>query len=206
MVSIYCQDALELLRDLPDKSVDLILTDPPYGIGIAKTGHVGNGKKGFTKKSWDSRPPDPDVFRQILRVSRWSIIWGAQYFADRLPPSGKWLIWDKAPHQRGKTSFADCELAWCSWKGPARIHTRIWRGFSKQTRDERLAHPTQKPSELMEWCIGQCPTRPSSILDPFMGTGSVLVAAERLGIDVTGSDLDPEYVQMVRTRLKVTID
>ncbi len=140
-------DCLEFMRGLPDKCVDLVLTDPPYGIGISSN----PVRQMHEKSNWDDNPPNREVFDQIFRISHKQIIWGGNYFG--LPPSQGFYIWDKV--QPEDFSLAMCEMAWTNKKAPA----KIFRYSVLTERDKK--HPTQKPEALMRWC-----------LDKAMGTGN----------------------------------
>ena len=145
-VTLYCADCRDVLPTLG--KVDLILTDPPYGIGkdgqIKTTGGHG-GRKGYEFMGWDSERPSAEIFSLIMAASKHQIIWGGNYFADILPASSKWLVWDKGQ----RINQSDGELAWTSFDGALRIFT--------QNRVALLIdgaeHPTQKPLSLILWCI-----------------------------------------------------
>jgi site-specific DNA-methyltransferase (adenine-specific) len=165
-----------------------VLTDPPYGFDFGNSG-------GFSSKGgwainrgcadWDKERPAPEIFALMLGMSGDQIIWGGNYFADLLPPSMRWLCWDKGQRD---FSLADIELAWTSQRKAARAFTYP---RARALGDGRH-HPTQKPLALMEWCLGFLP-RPATILDPFMGSGTTLVACEKRGRAGTGIERDPEY-------------
>jgi DNA modification methylase len=185
---------------------DAVVTDPPYGIDYGNAGgfsaaHGWASHKGAAE--WDKERPSPQVFDSILSYSKDQIIWGGNYFADLLPPSMGWLAWDKA--QRG-FSLADFEMAWTSRKMAARIFTYgrgNESGFAPKSRESdwaRGVHPTQKPVALMEWCLGFLPNA-QTILDPFMGSGTTLVACQRLGRQGIGIELDPDYFDIACRRV-----
>jgi site-specific DNA-methyltransferase (adenine-specific) len=199
MMTIIHGDCLDYLRSLPDNAIDLLLTDPPYGIDIAKRGYVGNGTN-FSKKAWDSKRPTQEYFFEMLRVSRNQIIWGGNYFADYLPPSRCWLVWYKRDNLP-VLSFADCELAWTSFDRTAMVFNCRWYGFVKDSREKKM-HPAQKALAVMEWCIEEFSHEGHTILDPFLGTGSTGVAAKRLGRSFIGIERDREYVALAHERLR----
>ena len=168
---------------------DAILTDPPYGIGA---GQMPLGKwrtSKMAKGDWDATAPDLAMLPQVP-----SIIWGGNYFD--LPPSRAFLIWDKGAGFKGR-DFAECEMAWCSFDANARVfqHDPLARG---DYRDKK--HPTQKPIALMEWCLGFLPDA-RTILDPFMGSGTTLVACQKLGRQGIGIELDPDYFAIACKRV-----
>ena len=172
---------------------DAVVTDPPYGIGADK----GNAQSSirdnpkWAAKTWDSARPSPEVFAAISSAASRSVIWGGNYFADLLPASSGWLSWRKPQAETG-FSLADIELAWTSLPIAARQVTM-------RRRDGNL-HPTQKPVALMEWCLGFLPDA-KTILDPFAGSGTTLVACQRMGRHGTGIELDPEYFAIACKRV-----
>jgi len=167
------------------------LTDPPYGIGADENPVRGSNK--HQKKGWDRDRPDAEYFSRILATTRSQIIWGGNYFTDFLPPKMRWLVWDK---MQGDFSLADCEFAWTSQDAAARIF-RFSRGSAN--RDGKV-HPTQKPVALMEWCLGFIPDS-NTILDPFMGSGTTLVACQKLGRYGIGIEIDPDYFEIACRRV-----
>lgn len=188
-VTIYHADCREVLESLPPAS--LLLTDPPYGIERAN-GMGGQGYDGFGKRikrapraytgSWDKNAPEPATFALMLNRASVSIVWGGNYFADRLPLSTKWLVWDK---QQTMPSYSDCELAWTSLSG-ASVKMFRYCGSGLLAEEKERFHPTQKPLALMKWCLGFAPLA-TTILDPFMGSGTTLRAAKDLGRKAIGN-------------------
>ena len=171
---------------------DAVVTDPPYGIRADENPVTGGAP--HKVKKWDRNRPAQEVFDAIKQVSASQIIWGGNYFTDLLPPSMRWLVWDKM--QGDGFSLADCEFAWSSQNAAARIF-RYSRGTA--VRDGKV-HPTQKPLALMEWCLGFLPDA-KTILDPFMGSGTTLVACQRMGRHGTGIELDPDYFDIACRRV-----
>lgn len=178
---------------------DAVVTDPPYGIGQDRGFSNGGTRLGVTRTyagSWDRERPDPTVFDAILSCSDHHMIWGGQFFADLLPPQGKWLFWDKC---QTMPTFGDGELAWTSLRGDA-VKQFTYNGSGMQTKEKDRVHPTQKPVALIEWCLGFLPDA-RTILDPFMGSGTTLVACQRLGRSGTGVELDPDYFAIACKRV-----
>lgn len=185
---------------------DAICADPPYGIEFSR----GAGGGGFGKNirfdsapdklpviAGDAEPFDPGF---LLAFNVPSIIWGANHFADKLPSAARWLIWDK---RRGTAvnDFADCEMAWTNLPGPARVLPHMWNGGLRDSeRGIPRVHKTQKAIAFMEWCIGFLPDA-KTILDPFMGSGTTLVACQRMGRMGTGIELDPDYFAIACKRV-----
>ena len=174
---------------------DACVTDPPYGIGRdgqKRTTGGNGGRKAYDFKGWDGERPPPDVFRHILNGCGEHIIWGGNYFADLLPPSMRWLVWDKGQ----RINQSDGELAWTSQQKALRITEKNRVALLM----EGAQHPTQKPVALMEWCLGFLPDA-KTILDPFLGSGTTLVACQRLGRQGTGIEIDPDYFQTACERV-----
>jgi DNA modification methylase len=176
-----CLEVMPLLYDAAN-----ILTDPPYGIGIS----ANPVRQKHKKKQWDTAVPSAEVFTAMSAASRQQIIWGGNYFD--LPPSQCFLVWDKVQPQ--DFSLAMCEMAWASFKSPAKLYRRRVVGYEKH-------HPTQKPVELMEWCLGFLPSYEAT-LDPFMGSGTTLVACAKLGRRGIGIELDPDYFEIACERVR----
>ncbi len=199
-VQLYLGDCLDVLPTLAPGSVDLV-TDPPYGIDYGNAGGfcVHSGWKNWAGKAeWDKSRPSQAAFAEMRRVSVDAVVWGGNYFTDMLPPSMRWLVWDKG--QRNFT-LADVELAWCSqWKA-ARAMTYS-RG--EAVRDGKV-HPTQKPVAIMKWSIGFVESR-EVVLDPFLGSGTTGVAAVRLGRRFIGVEIDPEYFEIAKRRIQDELD
>lgn len=190
--TLYLGDCLEVMPLLG--KVDAVVTDPPYGIGMSG-GNVGyKGFNNFTRKDWDKETPDLAIaYIKSLAVD--SIIWGGNYFD--LPPSRCYLVWDRGAGFKGRT-YAESELAVTSLNANARTFTYdpLARGDYRGKQ-----HPTQKPVALMEWCLGFLPNA-ETILDPFMGSGTTLVACAKLGRKGIGIELDPEYFDIACKRVE----
>jgi len=192
---LYQGDCMEVMPTL-DK-IDAVLTDPPYGIDYGNSGgfcESSGWKQWRGKAEWDKSRPSPDFFAYILHNSREQIIWGGNYFSDLLPPSMRWLAWDKG--QRNFT-LADMELAWTSQQKALRVFTYP-RGKAAQDGKQ---HPTQKPVALMEWCLGFVPNA-KTILDPFLGSGTTLVACAKMGRKGIGIELDESYFEIACKRVE----
>jgi len=192
-VTIYnadCRDVLPML----DK-VDLVLTDPPYGIGRdgkppSTSSHGGH--KGYEFMGWDTNRPSCETFERILSAASDSVIWGGNYFADFLPPQRGWLVWDKGQ----RIDQADGELAWSTQQTPLRIYTLNRVAIA----NDGAVHPTQKPRSLMRWCIGFFPDA-QTILDPFMGSGTTLRAAKDLNRKAIGIEIEERYCEIAAKRM-----
>jgi site-specific DNA-methyltransferase (adenine-specific) len=208
---IYCGDCLDLMREMPDKSVDLVLTDPPYGIG-EDGGHntripadrserehfrrLNNPK--YTYAGWDNQPPPIEYFSELFRISKNQIIFGANHFISKIPyDSPCWIVWDKC---NGKSDFADCELAWTSFKSAVRIFS--YHKFTGLRGGQDCVHPTQKPLPLMMWCLEKYSKEGMTVLVPFLGSGTTAVACKKLGRDFIGIEKEPAYVAIAEKRLE----
>ena len=195
-------DCLEYMRTLPDKSFDLVLTDPPYGIGADKgVGGFGSSKTDkHYKDEWDSKTPPTEVFTEIMRVSKNAIIFGGQFFTDKLPPNGHWIVWDKKGSIDFDNPFGDCELAWTNLpRKSVKRYTVVQQGFVAEERDR--FHPTQKPTSLFLGILADYTTDESTILDPFLGSGTTLIAAKQLNRNAVGIEISEEYCNIARQRL-----
>jgi len=193
---IYCGDCLEVMKQIPDKSIDLVLTDPPYGIGADKM-TMGSGRHQWDKsvEEWDNFIPDKKFFDEIMRVSKNQIIWGGNYFTEYLEPSVHWLIWDKL---NPNMSFSECEMAWVK-EGK---RTRIFKEYSA---NQIKLHPTQKPEKLMKWCVANYSLEGQTILDPFLGSGTTAVACKQLKRNFIGIEISQKYCDIANQRLRQDI-
>ena len=200
-VTIYNADCREVLPTL-DK-FDLVLTDPPYGIGEAAGKNKSRGSKTIAptnfgaSESWDDAPIDPALLALVRRMGHTQIIFGGNYYD--LPPTSCWLIWDKI---NGTNDFADCEMAWTNMAQAVRLFRWQWHGFIQgdMKHKERRQHPTQKPVPLMRWCIEQSKTE-GTVLDPFMGSGTTLRAAKDLGRKAIGIEIEERYCEIAANRM-----
>lgn len=161
--TLYLGDCRDILPTLG--CVDAVVTDPPYGIGRdgqKRTTGGNGGRKAYNFLGWDQERPSRETFDLILKAALAHAIWGGNYFADLLPATSKWLVWDKAQ----RINQSDGELCWTSLPGALRIYSlnRV------ELLTENACHPTQKPTKLMLWTLSELGD-PSSVLDPFMGVG-----------------------------------
>ena len=203
---ITCADCLDILKHLPDKCIDLVLTDPQYGIDycemLKKKASIGEkgtvtrfGYKSYGDHDWDKNKPNYNLFAEIIRVSKNQIIWGGNYFSDCLPTSRCWLVWNK---MQRKFKFADGELAWTSFDKALRIFDYS-RGAALQ--DGKI-HPTQKPLKLFEWCLTNYSNENDLVLDCFSGSGTTAVACHNLHRRFICIEKDPEYWKASCERLE----
>ena len=203
LATLYLGDCREVLPTLAP--CDLILTDPPYGIGAAKSSFYGTTKrknscaapKDYGDSEWDNEPPPSWVIELMRDKSRWQIFFGGNYY--HLPPAQCWLVWDK---ENDGTAFADCELAWTNLpKAVRRIKWR-WAGMLQQdmVNKEEKQHPTQKPVPVMRWALLQVPEA-ETVCDPFMGSGTTGVACALEGKRFVGIEREPRYFEIACERI-----
>jgi site-specific DNA-methyltransferase (adenine-specific) len=199
--TIYNEDCLETMKRMPDDFIDLIVTDPPYGIKASKgTNGFGSAKNRRYEDDWDNATPSQEVFDEMIRVSKQQIIFGGNYFADKLPVSKCWLVWDKKGQYKFKNPFADCELIWTSFSGVVKKFTCVSQGFIKDSK-EKTVHPTQKPEKLMRELLETYTDADTLIYDPFMGSGTTAKACTDLGRKYIGSEISKQYCDIAEQRL-----
>lgn len=213
---------MEYMRTVPDKYFDLALVDPPYGIGEDGKKNESRGSKRdsekfkgsknttgaqipstkFLQKEWDKEPPPPEYFKELIRVSKNQIIFGANHFADRFKSNSScWIVWDKV---NGESDFADCELAYTSFKTAVRKFTFTWNGMLQgdMKNKEIRIHPTQKPVKLYDWILANYCEKDARVLDTHLGSGSSAIAAHYYGVDFVGCELDKDYYEGAIKRFK----
>jgi DNA modification methylase len=187
---LLCGDSTDsdtVARLMNGEKADM-LTDPPYGIDInMNMGRLKGQPKKFEEKNWDKSVPD---FFYLLELFENKIIWGGNYFADRLPVTKDWLCWSK---KTKGLDFAEFELAWTNTGKNARILEHHWSG-------EKKLHPTMKPVPVIAWCLEYLHSK--NIFDPFLGSGSTMVAAHQLNRKCYGMELDPKYCQVIVDRMR----
>ena len=190
-ITIYHGDCAQVLPFLDP--VDLLLTDPPYGIGEHGGACRTRGRPGYKKherlSNWDNSIPPRFILEMSLSKSKHAVVWGGNYFTESLPPKMGWLYWQKLMGG----DFSDGELAWTSRDGALKEYTKCPKGMDKE-------HPCQKPIGLMGWCI-ELFTDVESILDPFMGSGTTLVAAKNHGKRCIGIEREEKYCKIAVERL-----
>lgn len=208
--ALYCGDCRKLLLQVTDTAhVDLLLTDPPYGNAL-KTNYRER-KRGalalcndFAMIEGNQEPFDP----AHLLIYRRVCLFGGNYFADKLPNSSSWIVWDKLAGLQSKRPWgfndqADVEMAWTNLGGPARLIPHRWMGAMKESeRRERRVHPTQKPVALMRAIIEHYTHPGDLIVDPYMGAGSTIIAALEAGRRAIGIEIAPEYYTIARRRVE----
>jgi DNA modification methylase len=199
LVMVIVGDCREVLSQLVFDG--LVLTDPPYGIDHP-TDYKSRGRSSLAQcKDYPKVFGDNEPFRaeHLLRLGSARILWGGNYFANTLPPTSGWLVWDK--ERPDDLDQATCELAWTDCvKGVRRIR-HMWNGMLRAS-NEALVHPTQKPIAVMQWCMSLRWTKQyKTILDPYMGAGSTLVAAKNLGRQAIGIEIEEHWCEVAANRL-----
>ena len=187
-VTLYCGDCREILPTLG--RFDLLLTDPPYGIDAGNMNMGVYASSRIKRSDWDKLKPSQELLAAAIGACDQCVIWGGNYFV--LPPSRCFLVWDKTPEMQGR-SFAECEIAWCSWDAVARL-------FRYSPTQMKKSHKTQKPEQLFRWCIKQAPTT-QTVLDPFAGSGTTGVAAKLEGRKATLIEMEERYCEIAANRL-----
>jgi len=188
-IRLYLGDCLDVLPTL--SGVDAVVTDPPYGLGIA----ANPVRQAHAKMDWDESPASREHIEAMLSIEVPSIIWGGNYFP--MPPAKCVLCWDKV--QPEDFSLAMCEYAWTNIDTPSKLYRRRVVGYDK-------LHPTQKPTELIEWCFARFQGRREAILDPFMGSGTTGVACVRTGRRFIGIEREPKYFEIAVKRIEAELN
>ena len=208
-LSLFHADCMEIMKQYPDKYFDLAIVDPPYGNNLSGGRSANNGwnnKIDWNKcnNGWNLTIPTPEYFIELQRVSKNQIIWGGNYFANLLPPSECWLIWDKGQRD---FSLADGEMAWTSFDKAMRIKT-LHRAVANQ---ETKTHPTQKPEKLYSWVLSKLATEGMKILDTHFGSGSIALAVDKanrldkMNLHLTACEIDKEYIDKAIKRISESI-
>ena len=206
-IEVTNEDNMALMARYSDNYFDLAIVDPPYGIGEDGKKNHSRGKlakaKKYSVKSWDKCSPEKPYFKELKRVSKNQIIFGANHFIENIPNSSSscWIVWDK---ENGLTDFADAELAYSSFKTAVRIFKFRWAGMlqgNMKNKEERI-HPTQKPVALYKWLLMNYAKEGDKILDTHLGSGSIALACHELGFELTACELDAEYYEAAHKRFQ----
>ena len=208
---LLCGDStkIEDVEKLMDGcKADMVFTDSPYGINaVGDNGEVGADDFGIAKKgkykkiiaddTTETAQQAYDIYSQLCDKM---ILWGGNYFLDFLPASDGWLIWDKRGESGIRNTFADGEMAWCSFHTPVRIYHQLWNGMIREGEHEKRVHPTQKPIRMLSEILRDFTNEGDIILDVFGGSGSTLIACEQTGRTCYMAELSPEYVDVIINR------
>jgi DNA modification methylase len=214
MATLYHADMMEVLPTLP--RADLVIADPPYGIGETN-GKKKRRSKAFGSSSfsahntrrrvieapeydhqdWDTSPAAPEEIAATIAAGKHCIIWGGNYF--HLPPAKGWLVWDKI----NSGDFADCELAWSNLPSAVRLFRHMWNGMLRDSeKNEPRCHATQKPIVLMKWCIQRVKETPKLVIDPYMDSAPVGIACADMGIQYIGVERDKRNFDIACARIE----
>ncbi len=214
MIQITNEDNMELMARYEDNHFDLAIVDPPYGIGFdgntTANGGIAGNRNGFThkqhheKKGWDNETPPQEFFNELFRVSKNQIIWGGNYFTDKIPVSRGWIYWDKKITSANNKNFSDGELAWTSFNKILKKITFDWIGFGylNNTRRQKKTHPTEKPIDLYRQVLRGYAKNGDKILDTHLGSGSIAIACHEEKFDLTACEIDTDYYNSAMKRLK----
>lgn len=197
---------MDYMRTLKDKEFDLAIVDPPYFSGPDKSGYYGavKSKTKVKRQSYNTigvwNVPDNEYYKELIRVSKHQIIWGINYYQFENVPCGR-IIWDK---KNDSSTFSDGEIASCSKIETVRFFRYMWNGMLQENmkNKEVRIHPTQKPVQLYEWLLINYAEKGQRILDTHLGSGSSAIAADILGFDFVGIELDKEYFEAAKLRLE----
>ena len=199
-------DCLLYMKQCDDKQFDLAIIDPPYGIDdkISTKSSLNKGNKFaqlYNEKRWDKFRPENEYWNELLRVSKNQIVCGGNYFAEKLPVSRGWIVWDK---QGDKMSSVNNELIWTSYDVSIKTFTRchgLDKGFMAKGTD-KVFHPTQKPRKLYEWILHNYAKEGNKILDTHLGSGSIALACHNMKYDLVGIEIDKDYYTKASKRLE----
>ena len=212
-IELHNVDCLPFMKQCKDKQFDLAIVDPPYGINADENAYKNginckaNGFKEHKKGGWDNAIPTKEYFEELFRISKHQIIWGGNYFTEYLKPMMSWIIWDKMQHN---FSFADGEMAWNSFGTKMKI-MQYARGNESGFAPKVKAgfkyglniHPTQKPIYLYEWCLTNFAEKGQKIFDSHLGSGSIALACDKLGFDLTATEIDKHYFDKANERIEL---
>ena len=200
-------DCMDGMKQFPDKYFELAIVDVPYGIGEDGSKNHSRGKLAIAKDykpfyGNDLKAPDADYFNELMRISQNQIIWGANHFISKIPfDSSCWIVWDK---NNGDNDFADCELAWTSFKTAVRKFKYTWNGMLQENmkNKEQRIHPTQKPIALYKWLLTNYAKPGDKIIDTHVGSASSLIACHNYGFEYIGFEIDKDYYKAAKERLE----
>ena len=208
MIQLFNGDCLEAMKKMKDNEFDLAIVDPPYGIGMDSDILADHNVKPSSvwqkpkikkyKGNWDNNTPDQEYFDQLFRVSKNQIIWGCNYFTDKIPVSGGRIYWSKGVSM---PTLSKGELAWTNLRNSIDQIDLLWAGYRKCEETERF-HPTQKPIKLYESILSRYAKEGNKILDTHLGSGSIAIACHNLGYALVGYELDKDYFEAAKHRLQ----
>ncbi len=201
-------DCLEVMQGMSYKSIDLVLTDPPYGLGYDKSiskqgnkkyGNAAAAKKDYGQTNWDQKPPIV-YFDAIFAISNNCVIWGAEHLSNMFDTSRGWIVWNK---KTDGNNFSDCELAYTTFNKSIIRFDFTWNGMIQENmkNKEKRYHPTQKPIELFSWCLEKYSKPNDIILDPFAGSGTTAIACLKMGRKYICVEKEQKYIDIINKRI-----
>ena len=206
--TLYNCDCMELMKTFADKQFDLAIVDPPYGIDVGNDARAGvkfaNAavqRKDYAKKDWDKSVPTEEYFLELFRISKHQVIWGVNYYPYNFLAGGR-IFWDKETAENYSNS--DGELAFCSKINSVKKFKYMWNGMLQgdmKNKEQRI-HPTQKPVKLYQWLLENYAKPGQSILDTHLGSGSIAIACNDMGFNLTACELDKDYFETACARIK----
>ena len=197
-MELTCEDNMDLMARYDDNYFDLAIVDAPYGLKRFSNRHELSNRLDSNAKinTWDIKPKKK-FFTELFRVSKKQIIWGANNF--NLPPTEYFIVWNK---EQTVENFASCEYAWTNCEKPAKIFNfSIHKTMAERKSEGGKIHPTQKPIQLYQWILENYAKEGDKILDTHLGSGSIAIACDKLGYDLTGCEIDKEYFEAAIQRL-----
>ncbi|WP_428067357.1 DNA methyltransferase [Chryseobacterium gambrini] len=207
-ITVTNEDNLFLMKRYPDKYFDLAIVDPIYGDQVVRGSYMKNSSSNIAKNNnynnsiWDQPKTNKEYFKELFRVSKNQIIWGGNYFIEEINiNTSSFIVWDK---DNGDNNFADCELAWTSFKTAVRKFKFKWQGMLQEDmkNKEIRIHPTQKPVALYSWILDRYAKAGDKIIDTHLGSGSIAIACHDYGFELTACELDEEYYKLTTKRIQ----
>jgi site-specific DNA-methyltransferase (adenine-specific) len=192
-ITITNEDNMLLMARYPDNYFDLAIVDPPYSLNIENSGTMF--KKFGDTKGWDNEIPNKKYFDELFRVSKNQIIWGGNYFINHLKNTKCIIWWDK---MNGTNMMADGEIAWTSFDK----HCKRFSMHHFSNGYDNKIHPTQKPTKLYKWILDNYAQSGNKILDTHLGSGSIAIACQDYGFELTACELDKEYYDKAIQRIQ----
>jgi len=188
-INLHLGDCLEAMKEMPDNTYDLAIVDPPYGINLA---------------DWDANTPKQEYFTELCRISKNQIIFGGNYFVDKLPITEAWVCWNKKPFLKQQAHF---ELAWTSFDMKPKMIDYTYAGNAEGIKNVRVDytkkswHPAQKPTNLYKLILQQFANKGDKIIDTHLGSGTIALACHNRKFDLDAWEIDEEYYNNAVERL-----
>lgn len=198
-INLTNEDCMDLMARYEDNYFDLAIVDPPYGVlNKSKRGHQRSPHKYKVRaETWDIKPKS-EYWKELFRTTNNQIVFGGNYFTNFLFENNAWIFWYK---KNPVSNYADGELAWTSFKNK-QLKCFDYMYYGAINSDKDRFHPTQKPIQLYQWLLENYAKEGDKILDTHLGSGSIAIACDKLGYDLTGCEIDKEYYEAAMQRLK----